>query len=99
MRAEEFKSSVSGSVPSPTLTPALEALWWAAKDDWTRAHEMVTEHLDDGDCAWVHAHLHRVEGDLPNAQYWYRRARQPVEGGELQAEWDTIAEALLKEWA
>jgi hypothetical protein len=47
-------------------------LWWAAKDDWDAAHNIVMAH-EDADCAWVHAHLHRVEGDLDNARYWYRR--------------------------
>jgi hypothetical protein len=99
MRGDEFRSSVSGSAPPAALTPALEALWWAANDDWTRAHEMVTDHLDDDACAWVHAYLHRVEGDLPNAQYWYRRASRPVETRDLRTEWDTIVETLLKEMA
>ena len=79
----------------PTIcAPALTALWWAAKDDWARAHELV---MDEGgrDCAWVHAYLHRVEGDLDNARYWYGQARRPVARGALQAEWDAIAAEIL----
>ena len=51
----------------------LAALWWAAKGEWDKAHEIVQDE-DDADAAWVHAYLHRVEGDLGNAGYWYRRA-------------------------
>jgi len=48
------------------------------------------------DCAWVHAYLHRVEGDLGNARYWYRQAQRPVATAPLTAEWDAIAEILLQ---
>jgi hypothetical protein len=51
---------------------------------------------DSRQAAWVHAHLHRVEGDTGNAAYWYRQARQPVAAGELAAEWQAIATALLE---
>ena len=55
--------------------------------------------MDEGprDCAWVHAYLHRVEGDLANASYWYRQAQRPVSSKPLAAEWDAIAEALLQD--
>jgi hypothetical protein len=49
------------------------------------------------DAAWVHAYLHRVEGDLDNAGYWYRQARRPAASGPLPAEWDAIADALIKQ--
>jgi hypothetical protein len=57
----------------------LGALWWEAKGDWKKAHQLV-DSLTTADAAWVHAYLHRVEGDLSNAGYWYRRAsrKQPV---------------------
>lgn len=73
--------------------PALAALWWAARDDWTRAHEAAQ--ADDGPAAaWVHAYLHRVEGDAENALYWYGRAGKPIATGPFNAEWQAIAEAL-----
>jgi hypothetical protein len=50
---------------------------------------------ESGDAAWVHAHLHRVEGDQSNAQYWYRQARKPAARVSLDSEWKAIAEALL----
>jgi hypothetical protein len=94
MTLDDFKRSLTRSKPPAKLAAALTALWWAAKDDWARAHELV---MDQGgrDCAWVHAYLHRVEGDLDNARYWYGQARRPVARGALQAEWDAIAAEIL----
>jgi hypothetical protein len=93
MTPQEFKRSLAKSAP-PDAQPALQAVWWAAKDDWDAAHHIVMKH-DDADCAWVHAHLHRVEGDLPNARYWYGQAGKPVATTEFDAERDAIVAALL----
>jgi hypothetical protein len=90
----EFKASVATSSPPRDLAPAVEALWWAAKGDWDRAHKIVME-ANGREAAWVHAYLHRVEGDLPNAGYWYRTAGKPVADGALDAEWAAIAAGLL----
>ena len=94
MTPAKFERSLSKSKPPAGLMPALAALWWAGKDDWDKAHKLV---MDEGgaDCAWVHAYLHRVEGDLDNAGYWYRRARRKPAQGDLQAEWTAIAATLL----
>jgi hypothetical protein len=94
MTPAEFKRSLATSAPPAKLPPALQALWWAAKDDWTAAHEIVMKH-DDAGCAWVHAHLHRVEGDTSNARYWYRQAGKPVASGALDAEREAIIAALV----
>ena len=75
-------------------SPALQGLWHQAKGDWHRAHHLAQEQ-NDTDGAWVHAHLHRVEGDLGNAGYWYRRAGRPTSTLSLDAEWEEIAAALL----
>jgi hypothetical protein len=93
--AAEFKSSLSGAAPAPGSSP-LAALWWAAKGDWRKAHAIVQDDEDGVDAAWVHAYLHRVEGDLGNAGYWYRRAGKPVASGPLEAEWENIVAALLQ---
>ena len=79
MTLAEFKRSLSKSKPPAEAAPALAALWWAGKDKWDQAHKIV---MDEGgkDCAWVHAYLHRVEGDLDNARYWYRRAGRDFPG-------------------
>lgn len=94
MTFAEFKRSLSQPKPPGGLAPALVALWWAGKDGWDKAHAIVMDE-EGADCAWVHAHLHRVEGDLSNAGYWYRRAGRPVAAGALPGEWDAIARALL----
>jgi hypothetical protein len=95
MTPAAFKASLTQAVPPAGLSTALTALWWAGKDDWNKAHELA---MDEGgaECAWVHAYLHRVEGDLDNARYWYRQARRQPATGELEAEWAAIAAALLE---
>lgn len=94
MTPAEFKRSLSETKPPDGISSALAALWWAGKDDWQKAHKIVMDE-DGADCAWVHAYLHRTEGDLDNASYWYRRARREPAQGQLAAEWATIAAALL----
>jgi hypothetical protein len=71
----DFKASLSDAKPADGLKPPLVALWWAAKGDWDAAHRIVQDE-SDASAAWVHAYLHRVEGDLGNAGYWYRKAGQ-----------------------
>jgi hypothetical protein len=94
MTPHGFKRSLSKSEPPAGLSIALIALWWAGKNGWDKAHKLVMN--DDGaECAWVHAYLHRLEGDLDNARYWYRQARRPAAAGELADEWAAIVAALL----
>jgi hypothetical protein len=94
MTLAEFRKSLAQDQPPPALSAALEGLWWAGKNDWERAHKIVMDE-DGRDCAWVHAHLHRIEGDLDNARYWYRRAGRPEASDPLPAEWEAIARELL----
>ena len=90
----DFSVSLSASAPASGLEPALAGLWWAAKGQWDQAHKIVQDE-STADTAWVHAYLHRVEGDLGNAGYWYRQAGQPVAKDSLEAEWERIVAALL----
>jgi hypothetical protein len=90
----EFKQSTSADAPPAVATPVLRALWWAAKGDWDKAHKIVMKESGAA-AAWVHAYLHRVEGDLDNARYWYRQAQRKPATGALEAEWDEIAAALI----
>ena len=94
MDFESYKSSVAEAAPPAGLAPAIAALWWEAKGDWHRAHQSAQQQAD-AEGAWVHAYLHRVEGDQHNAAGWYRRAGKPVSEAPLQEEWETIARALL----
>jgi len=83
------------AAPDPdAFSPPLRALWLDARGDWDGAHRCVDQ-LADADAMWVHAYLHRREGDLWNARYWYRRAGRPELEGSLAAEWAAIAAALL----
>jgi len=94
MTLEQFRDSLSHEEPPRQLSVALSALWWDAKNNWKQAHESVAQ--DEGPaCAWVHAYLHRKEGDLGNAGYWYRRANRAPASGPLEQEWLEIARSLL----
>ena len=90
----EFKASLSGAAPAPDLAAPLAALWWAAKGNWDEAHKIAQDEAS-ADGSWVHAYLHRVEGDLGNAGYWYRRAGQPVATDAVENEWERMVSALL----
>ena len=94
MTLDDFRKSLTATEPPADLTLALARLWWDAKGDWTRAHESAQQ--DEGtDGSWVHAYLHRKEGDQDNAAYWYNRAGKPVGREPLDAEWLSIARNLL----
>ena len=92
MRPEDFRT-----LPAPPdhSSVALVALWQDANIGWAASHDTLQDD-QTADGAWVHAYLHRKEGDLPNASYWYRRAGKPVFSGSLDDEWSQIAAALLK---
>jgi hypothetical protein len=89
-----FRASLGLASPPPELSPSLRALWLDARGDWDGAHE-AAQADEGGPGDWVHAYLHRKEGDSGNAAYWYRRARQPVCRTSLDEEWKAIANALL----
>ena len=86
---ERFAASLHNATPPEHLTPALEALWWDGKGDWNKAHQCAQSD-ESAAGAWVHAYLHRKEGDLANAAYWYRRAGKAIAGGPLADEWSDI---------
>ncbi len=96
MNLAAFKASLARDRPPAGLSEALEALWWDAKGNWDKAHALAQEAGGAG--AWVHAYLHRKEGELGNARYWYRQAaRKPVAATPFDTEWEEIARALLEE--
>lgn len=89
MTIAEFEAADARTLSGPLL-----ALWWDAHGDWAKAHEAAQE-IESADGAWVHAYLHRKEGDVGNAAYWYRRAGRPVAKGDLRAEWEAIVGQML----
>ena len=93
MTLDEFKATISSGEPGD-VAPLLRALWHDAHGDWDKAHSIAQE-IEDTAGAWVHAYLHRKEGDPGNAAYWYRQAGKPVATDSLEAEWNRIATALL----
>jgi len=90
---EEFRTTLAQSSP-PEVAAPLRALWHDGRGEWDAAHA-VAQDIDDATGAWIHAYLHRKEGDLGNAAYWYQRASQPVAADSLDAEWARIVTALL----
>lgn len=94
MDLSAFEASLQQERPATAMPAALRALWWDHKGAWHEAHACVQEDESD-ECAWVHAFLHRREGDPENAAYWYRRAKRPVATGSLESERADIARALL----
>ena len=85
---------LAAPAPPAGLSLALQGLWWDAKGDWAEAHRCAQDQ-DDRIGAAVHAYLHRKEGDLPNAGYWYSRAGRRMPAGTLEAEWAALTEELL----
>jgi hypothetical protein len=95
LRFDEFRASLSQATPPPDLTPALRALWTDGRGDWDGAHR-IAQDIGGPTGAWVHAYLHRKEGDVGNAGYWYRHAGRPIAVGTLDDEWVAIVTALLE---
>lgn len=94
MDAQEFKLTLNEKAPPDSLPSALKALWYDAKNDWNTAHD-IAQDIHDSEGSWIHAYLHRKEGDEGNASYWYRRAGKPFCKLSLKDEWESIVIALL----
>jgi hypothetical protein len=94
MTIDEFKRTSTQATPPDGLSPELLALWHDAHGDWDAAHR-VAQDIPDPTGAWIHAYLHRKEGDLSNAGYWYRRAGKPEARDALETEWERIVGALI----
>jgi hypothetical protein len=94
MTLAEFKISLSQPTPPSDLSKPLQALWEEAKGDWDKSHRLA-QSMGDATGAWIHAYLHRKEGDLANASYWYSGAGKSRPTTSLQEEWEEIARALL----
>jgi len=91
----DFKASLDLVTPDANLSPQLKALWYDGKGDWHEAHKQV-DHLNDPASSWVHAYLHRKEGDLWNADYWYRKANKIRPQCTLDEEWEQLTNAFIQ---
>ena len=94
MNINEFSSSLEDAEPPASLTPHAEAIWWGLRGEWDRAHGIVQE-LPDSTAAWIHACVHREEGDLSNARYWYQHAGRVEASGSTTEELRSIAAEIL----
>lgn len=94
MTFSEFKSSLTNNQPPAGISIYLQSLWHDAKEDWHEAHSLV-DSLSGAEAAHVHAYLHRKEGDISNADYWYRRAAQPRPSVDLEKEWENLVNKFL----
>ena len=94
MTFQEFSQSVADVNPPEKISVLLEAMWCDANGQWSKAHE-IAQDVATTQGAWVHAFLHRKEGDEGNAGYWYRKAAKPFPSKTLQEEWQEIVVALL----
>jgi hypothetical protein len=95
MNQESWQNGHKSTEPPAGWPPLAVALWAEAHGDWQRAHQIAQDE-NTAEGAWVHAYLHRREGDTVNAAYWYRRAAKPVERGDLDSERASIAHSLLQ---
>ena len=94
MTFDLFKAALVDDAPPPEIGPVLRALWIEARGDWDGAHKIIQD-MSDRSAAWVHAYLHRKEGDLTNAAYWYSRADRELSAFSLEREWEEIVKTLL----
>lgn len=94
MNFDDFVTSLNDPEPPENLPLLAVAMWWDGKGEWNRAHE-IAQDIATPDASWVHAYLHRKEGDDGNAGYWYRQAGKPHSRLPIEAEWDEISRALI----
>ena len=94
MDFKKLQQSLKSALPPAELSSYLKSLWYDAKGDWNKAHEIIQD-IEDKTAAWIHAYLHRKEGDIGNADYWYRRAGKTRPPYSLEKEWEEIANKLI----
>ena len=94
MTFEQFQQSLSQSSPPSAISRHLESLWYDAKGDWEQSHNIIQD-INDRNASWIHAYLHRKEGDLWNADYWYNRAGKKRPSITLDEEWEGIVRQIV----
>ena len=96
MTLAEFHASLTHNEPPDGLNPLLLSLWYDAKGDWHKSHAIVQD-IETKDAALIHAYLHRKEGDIGNAMYWYKIASAKKPDTSLEEEWTQLVEQLTDE--
>jgi hypothetical protein len=96
MQFDEFSKSLAAANPPGTLSKYALSLWYDAKGDWETAHSTIQD-IEDKTAAWIHAYLHRKEGDAGNAGYWYNRAGKKMPAYSLEKEWEEIVNAVIED--
>lgn len=91
----ELKESLVNNTPPPNTSVYVKALWYDAKDNWNQAHELI-QNISDKNGSWLHAYLHRKEGNTGNADYWYAKAGKKRPSATLSEEWEQIVTEFLK---
>ncbi len=94
MNFTEYINSLENSLPAPSLSIYLQALWYDGKNEWEQSHNLIQD-VEDATAAHIHAYLHRKEGDRFNADYWYRRAGKKRPTYSLEEEWEALVKSLL----
>jgi hypothetical protein len=94
MNRDDFRKSLDSDQPPSNLSIYLQAMWYDAKGNWDRAHQLVQD-MENAEASWIHAYLHRKEGDIANADYWYRRAGKKLPDVSFQEEWENLVDAFL----
>ncbi|HEX8427784.1 hypothetical protein [Hymenobacter sp.] len=95
MTYADFNASLTQQAPPAGLSPLLQALWYAGRDEWSKAHDIAQDHEGEPLHDWLHALLHRQEGDASNAAYWYQRAGRPNFRGTIRHEWEKLTRTQL----
>lgn len=91
---EKFLGSLDADAPPEKTDKELKALWWDAKGNWDKAHRIIMV-MNNTTASWVHAYLHRKEGDLSNASFWYTNAGRKMPEISLEDEWSEIVKVIL----
>ena len=94
MNLQIFKESLSAAQPPGDANEYIKALWYDANGNWDKAHKLIQD-INDSNASWIHAYLHRKEGDMSNADYWYSKAGKNRPSVSLYMEWEQIVNALL----
>ena len=94
MTIEDFQKTLTGTEPEDSFPDKLKSLWHDGKGDWDRAHSII-QTIPDKQASAIHAYLHRKEGDLGNAGYWYSRADRERPTVSLEDEWTALVKETL----